>query len=86
MGIEGETEGKTNKIRKEKQSAPSSTAGTEQAQELVRTVVFSKIRKEPHSNGTRTRRSGSVVRKNAKANTDEIEMEEERRRRGDACH
>ncbi len=52
----------------------------------MRTVVFSKIPKEPHSDGTRTRRSGSVVRKNAKANTDEIDMEEERRRKGDASH
>ncbi len=86
MGIEGETEGKTNIIRKEKQSTPSPTARPEQAQELVRTVVFSRIPKEPHSDGTRTRRSGSVVRKNAKANTDETYMEEERRRKSDACH
>ncbi len=85
MGIGG-TEGKTNNIRKEKQSTLSSTARTEQAQELVRPVVLSKIPKEPHSDGTRARRSGSVVRKNAKANTDETDMEEERRRKGDASH
>ncbi len=47
MGIEGETEGKTNNIRKEIQSTPSPTARTELAQELVRTVVFVKIPKEP---------------------------------------
>ncbi len=52
----------------------------------MRTVVFVKIPKEPHSDGTRTRRRGSEVRKNAKANTGESDMEEERRRKGDACH
>ncbi len=40
MGIEGETEGKTNNIRKEKQSTPSPTARTEQAQELVFYLYF----------------------------------------------
>ncbi len=63
MGIEGETKGKTKNIRKEKQSTPSPIARTKQAQELVRTVVFAKIPKEPHSDGPRTRRSGSVVHK-----------------------
>ncbi len=71
MGIEG-AEGKTNNIRKEKQSTPSSTARTEQAQELVRTVGFSKIPKEPHSDGTRNQEKwGAWCVKNAKANTDE---------------
>ncbi len=68
MGIKGETEGKTNNIRNEKQSTPSPTARSEQVQELVRTVVFIKIPNEPHSDGTRTRRSRSVVRKTAKEN------------------
>ncbi len=50
------------------------------------TVGFIKIPKEPHSDSTRTRRSGSVVRKTVNANTDEIDMEEERKRKRDACH
>ncbi len=47
MGIEGETEGKTNNIRKEKQSTPSPTARTEQAQEPVRTVVLARFPRNP---------------------------------------
>ncbi len=45
-----------------------------------------RVPKEPYSDGTRTRKSGSAVRKNAKANSGETDTEEERRRKGDLRH
>ncbi len=76
IGIDGEAEGKTNYVRKVKQSAHSPTARTEQAEEIVRIVVLSRF---PRNLIVTVQELGGALCLKNMTDTGETDMEEKKK-------